>query len=279
MAKSWSKEEVEKIKNYLRNGKNLDEISNIIERSVSSIKSKFGKRRLNISIPDLKREYYYEKTKCKNCGKNFEALKSDNRKFCNKSCSVSYNNKRRIITDDHRNNTSKSLRSYINKNGKFGAQIKQKNGWYKECPICDGEFYVTESTKDKIYCCRECYRNDEDGKYCKRKGGGYRKNSTINHRSNFKGYWMDSGSEREFAELLEENNIEWIKNSKKYFEYRDKNGKLRKYYPDFYLPEYDYWVEIKSKFYETEYLDDKLKAVGDNIEVMYHDEINIPENL
>lgn len=22
-------------------------------------------------------------------------------------------------------------------------------------------------------------------------------------------------------------------------------GKQRKYYPDFYLPEYDYWVEIK----------------------------------
>ena len=87
---------------------------------------------------------------------------------------------------------------------------------------------------------------------------------------------MDSGAERKFAELLDANNIDWIKNTEKYFTYKDVSGKVRRYYPDFYLPQYDYWVEIKGLLYANENDSLKLAAVGENIELQMHNAIQLP---
>ena len=271
MRKRWSNKEIELCKKLISNGLDLDDIGLNLGRSKKSIICKFNK--LGIKISDF-REYYEEK-ECLECEVLFKSLKSDNQKFCSQPCSASYNNKRRTISEKTKKKISEGVKSYINENGLYEI-LKNKNGWYKECPICLKRFYVTNSIKNKIYCSRDCYHNDVESEFCDRSGGGYRKNSTRKNRSKYKGYWMDSGSEREFAVLMEEHNIKWIKNSVKFFEYKDKNGKLRKYYPDFYFPEYDFWVEIKGRYYETEFLKDKLRSVG-NIELIYHDEIKIPE--
>lgn len=87
---------------------------------------------------------------------------------------------------------------------------------------------------------------------------------------------MDSGAERAFAELLDANNIEWSKNNTLSFPFIDSKGEARKYFPDFYLPEYDYWVEIKGKRYVR--TDDhlRLKAVGNNIELIMSHDIRLP---
>ena len=88
---------------------------------------------------------------------------------------------------------------------------------------------------------------------------------------------MDSGAERRFAELLDTNNIKWIKNKDKFFAYRDMSGKSRKYYPDFYLPDYDYWVEIKGLLYLNDNDPIKLASVGKNIELQMHNAIRLPK--
>jgi hypothetical protein len=90
---------------------------------------------------------------------------------------------------------------------------------------------------------------------------------------------MDCGAERTFAELMDLHGIRWEKNTTKFFPYRDKYGKSRKYWPDFYLPEHDYWVEIKGKFYLNENDPLKLKAVGSNIEMQMSNKIRIPACL
>ena len=90
---------------------------------------------------------------------------------------------------------------------------------------------------------------------------------------------MDSGAELKFAILLDEHNINWIKNTSKAFPYVDENGKNRKYYPDFYLPDYDWWVEIKGKrFYNQARQQLQLEAVG-NIELMFAGDIKIPDKI
>ena len=87
---------------------------------------------------------------------------------------------------------------------------------------------------------------------------------------------MDSGAELAFAQLLDKHNIRWIKNSKIFFTFVDSTGKQRKYYPDFYLEEYDSWVEIKGKRYIREDDNLRLKAV-DNIELIMSDDIKLPK--
>ena len=74
--------------------------------------------------------------------------------------------------------------------------------------------------------------------------------SNVNGRSKkifYSEVWLDSLWEYEFAKWCDDNNISWEKN-KDSFEY-DWNGK-RLYYPDFYLKELGYYVEVKG--YERE---------------------------
>lgn len=138
----------------------------------------------------------------------------------------------------------------------------------KRCLTCGKKFEAKKWGRKT--CSVECERHAPG------RSGGYRPNSTRKVRSQYKGFWMDSGAERKFAELLDQNKIEWVKNTTTAFGYRDKEGKQRKYYPDFYLPKYDYWVEIKGRWYQNKNDTLKLDAVGQNIEMQIHNKIRLP---
>lgn len=56
-------------------------------------------------------------------------------------------------------------------------------------------------------------------------------------------FLLQGSWELKLAEFLNHRNIEWIKNTK-YFRYCFE-GKIRKYYPDFYLPDLDLYIEVK----------------------------------
>lgn len=199
---------------------------------------------------------------CEKCGNQHNG-KFGSGRFCSRQCANS-----RPKSDALKKRLSNKMAGY-----KFGnalhpivKPVKMDHRW---CSICESEFIV-RSCKFNKYCSDKCAR--------KRPGqGGYRKNSTRKIRSEYKGYWMDSGSERQFAELLDEHGIMWVKNSELYFEYKDIVGKARKYYPDFYLPEYDYWVEIKGLLYRSENDQLKLESVGTNIELQFHNELRLPK--
>jgi hypothetical protein len=92
---------------------------------------------------------------------------------------------------------------------------------------------LSESTKRKISLAT------------KGKTGGFRENSVKHYKySYYKGNRMDSSWEEQFARRLDELGIKWLKNRSVYFEYSDLNAKTRKYFPDFFLPERQLWVEI-----------------------------------
>jgi hypothetical protein len=96
-------------------------------------------------------------------------------------------------------------------------------------------------------------------------------------KSTYKGFTMDSGSELKFAKMLDKHGVQWEKNTERKFPYTNSRGKTCNYIPDFYLPEYDEWVEIKGRYYQTKNLKAQLEAVGDNIELIYSDELRLPE--
>ena len=92
---------------------------------------------------------------------------------------------------------------------------------------------------------------------------------------------MDSGAERFFAEQLDLHNIEWAKNTTKFYRYT-YNNKPKKYYPDFYLPGHETWVEIKGKRYVEEWLPNKIQAVkdaGEQILLIYSSELRDMESV
>mgnify|MGYP002129030368 CR=1 FL=1 len=188
--------------------------------------------------------------------------------FCSRKCA----NSRNWNAEDR---LKKSIASKNSEKAK-AARLAQRNrpippGWkikiqrpIQICIKCNKEIVSVRYKKDRKYHA-ECWRS------C---SGGLQPNSTIKHRSIYKSAQMDSGSELQFAKLLDKQKIKWIKNKDIFFLYVGVNGKERKYYPDFFLPEYDLWIEIKGKFYADldENLQLKLQSVP-NIRIVYSNEI------
>ena len=56
--------------------------------------------------------------------------------------------------------------------------------------------------------------------------------------------------EYRFAKCMNENNIEWQYEPKRFKIFYAKNKKYKHYYPDFYLPKYDLWIETKGHWYK-----------------------------
>ena len=56
---------------------------------------------------------------------------------------------------------------------------------------------------------------------------------------------MDSSWEAKLAVLLDRLEIKWDRGDHLVLEYRTPRGRKRKYIPDFYLPDYDIYVEVK----------------------------------
>ena len=111
---------------------------------------------------------------------------------------------------------------------------------------------------------KEVVKNNPNYSYSKNK---YFKKEIIN------GFRMDSSWESIFANYLNQNNIKWIK-SKKSFKYIFENEE-HSYYPDFYLEDFDLYVEIKGR--ETERDKAKYKVV-ENLIVLKQSEIEMIEN-
>ncbi|MAG28182.1 hypothetical protein CMI47_21880 [Candidatus Pacearchaeota archaeon] len=70
---------------------------------------------------------------------------------------------------------------------------------------------------------------------------------------------MDSTWEVAMALRLDELGIRWMRNDKMFLPYLSARGRKRKYIPDFYLPDYDLYVEVKGYF--TDAARHKMKSV------------------
>ena len=178
-----------------------------------------------------------------------------NAKYCSHTCAATDSNSKKDfskIKTGPPKGTSPS--------NKFGLHTK-----VYQCVICQKWFIGTRKVCDN----KQCRHDNLVGKT-----GGYRPNSTRNTRVVYEGTKFDSGAEVAFVQLLNRNNIKWIKNTTVFFEYLPK----KKYYPDFYLEEFDLWVEVKGKYYYRE--DDPLRwASVLNHEVIWANDIKLPTKM
>lgn len=220
----------------------------------------------------MRTEYNEDPKICKHCNAIIPYEKRTN-DYCSSSCSASETSKGKTHTDETKQKISAKMKisgispaqAYINKHGTKYIPKSRLKRIDSTCPQCGILFQKTETSKQK-YCSTKCRIVNS---------GGYRSNSTRAHRTFYKDQQMDSQSELKFAQLLDKYGISWSKNTSTFFTFTYPSGKPGKYYPDFFLPEYNSWVEIKGTYYLRS--DDDLRwASCPNHEVIWYNKIKLP---
>jgi len=129
--------------------------------------------------------------------------------------------------------------------------------------------------QNKYMMCNSCTRKSPE--YIKKlktsiagKVGGYREGSGIGKKTQYLSpiaglVKLDSMFEYEFAKKLDSENIQWIRNTKRF--YFNWLGKYTYYIPDFYLIDYDLYIETKGYWYKDKFEKTKEAIKVNNIKV------------
>jgi len=187
--------------------------------------------------------------KCLNC----ETLIKKQNKFCSSTCSAAFNNKKRTVKTKTSNclECGIALVSVINEK-KFCQNcsykrnsvynIKNKNKVKCKCVVCLKKFkyFVKKKT-----CSKNCFSillhiNSTNNPNC----GG----ETNYKRFTYKNISFDSSWEIEIAKFLDKKNILWERSRKHLLYWYDGTNTKRRYYPDFYLPKYNIYIDTKNPY-------------------------------
>lgn len=190
-------------------------------------------------------------TKCNECGNSFIQTPSQNKQFCDNSCSTSYSNKHRVFTDETKAKMRRAKQKAVKRNYPPHSNIR-----YLICTECNASFYTRPNSKGHSYfrktCSKECESKIYSDTAKKNKlGGNWNRNSTW-YDSHIAGrVHLESSWELKLAKDLDANNIQWNR-PKHSFKWISKKQTSHKYYPDFYLPEYDCYLDPKNSFLQRQ---------------------------
>jgi hypothetical protein len=196
--------------------------------------------------------------KCKHCE---NVLVNQRNTFCNSSCSAKYNNARRTPrTEESKLKTALSVCKSLGIDYKSRKVVKTKNPYitatklgYKYTPIRQCTYckkFFDHGARPKTTCSDKCYidvktKLNNKGKKCI-----------------YNGIEMDSMWEKKVAQKLDELNIVWVRPDW-CLEWLDSTKKSRKYFPDFYLVDYDIYLDPKNKQVQV-LQEEKLKYLSNN---------------
>lgn len=197
---------------------------------------------------------------CLTCSSPLTYDKRTNR-FCSKTCSASHNNKRRSHTEETKRKISGSLsgRTYI-KAPKTYCDIQLNN-----CVICGELFYTKKTSSQPRKICKrpECLAQISTNKTSKIGST----NSIYYTTKTNEQVRFDSSWEYKIACYLDNNNINWTR-PKIGIAWIDSTGKKRFYYPDFYLPEHNLYLDPKND-QVIKKDKEKLSKVTESINLIY----------
>ncbi len=165
---------------------------------------------------------------------------TDNPKFCSSSCAAKFNNKNRSKESREKqritlfNTLGLEHKPKKRKTPNFILSAKKSNLEYtlvRQCNVCD-KWYNLSSRKSST-CSDDCY---------------YYTKIVLNAGKSkhvYNGINMESSWEVSVAKELDSLSISWIR-PKDAIPWIDEKGKTRKYFPDFYLEEYDIYLDPKN---------------------------------
>ena len=167
--------------------------------------------------------------------------------FCSRKCA----NSRGTRTEDFKlkvssklkgknYQTEESIRKGILSKGKTPFSDKMNT----TCKVCDRD----TNTKHRKTCSDECYRKLVKLQSQQHPSCGGQKHTHRTKIINIKNeiFVSESSYEVELSEILNDLNIYWIRPS--FFWYKDVKGNSRRYYPDFYLPDYNLYLDPKNEY-------------------------------
>ena len=277
MRKEFESLTKEKAEEYLEEANTPTEFSRLCGvnaingNTLKQVKEVIKNLGLDVGELDCKSRYKNNPKKCKLCGKIISFKKRAN-DFCNSSCSATYNNTGRVISKEQKEKASKTL---INKykSGEIKpnteGHLSGKYPLMKKCSVCGKEFIVENCNKRyRKTCSKKCATfSSTNRKYL----NGSRKTFYYINRTQGE-VVLESSWELKVAERLDELNISWIRpNPREWF---DKEGKSRLYYPDFYLTDYNIYLDPKNPYCmsldkdKIAYFDGLIKLIVGNLELV-----------
>lgn len=233
--------------------------SNKISAKVSSMKAYLS------SIEKCK-EYSLNPDYCEYCDGEKDFFKRKY-KFCSTSCSASSANFRK----NNPNCSNEIIKKPI---------IIQKETWGKflkvcfhKCTQCDTIILSRSSKPARKTCSRKCQTHASvgDRTYI----NGRRKNIYYTHK-NGSLIHLESSWELEIAEFLDSNNIEWTR--PKFINWVDSTGKSRNYYPDFYVPKFNLYLDPKNPYAMQQDIE-KMNSISTKVDLLYGNKDMIKEEL
>jgi hypothetical protein len=203
--------------------------------------------------------------KCKCCEKELDFLKRG-LEYCSQSCSAKVTNVGKIKTQETKNKIRLANigNGYLNRNYKSEKKHSSSNCsvHYKNCKICKKIFVTNTKAKLRKTCSRDCqtiasvsirpYQN------------GSRKNIYYTHKI-LGIILLESSWEEIIAKYLDKNNINWIR--PKPLKWVDKVNKSRLYFSDFYLTDFDIYLDPKNPYCidkdknKLEYFENKINLI------------------
>lgn len=214
---------------------------------------------------------------CPECSKK---LKYENKRtFCNSSCSAKFNNL--IRSNESRNKQKQNIIKTLSKIPKEVLQERAKRAtksrfknkgleynvenYYNNCIVCNIKMYrrKTCSKHRRKTCSKQCLSTLRSNKMIERNKkhnfGGFK-----HKQIKYKEIYLDSTWELKVAQSLDENNIKWVR--PKFIKWVDKENKVRRYFPDFYLLDYNVYLDPKNPF-AKKVQKDKLICLKEQIKI------------
>lgn len=210
---------------------------------------------------------------CLQCSRPIDYKRKTTNKFCNQSCSATYTNLKRppksietrkkiSIANKNRIITRESKIKY--KKETIQRSEQNRNAYYndpKTCKICN-----TVNSYEKRHrktCSRECQTIASTSRTYQNGSKKY---------FYYKGIALESSWELEVAILLDSLNIKWIR--PKPMQYLDQENKSRMYYPDFYLTDYNIFLDPKNEYcmrrdaYKMQQIENQITIVYGNLTII-----------
>lgn len=192
------------------------------------------------------------------CLKNFSTIPSDPKIFCSKNCAATVNNTKRVISEQMKQKISRAL---LGKPNPLKGVIKiERIKGVCQNPEC-GSSIVHERWQPRKFCSNACAMAIIGGKPTSPKAA----RAKAGIRADLGDFYFYSRWEANFARLLNFLGIEWL--------YQPQIFDLgtQRYTPDFYLPKYTLFIEIKNflsdfsanrdKKFRERYPENKLKMI------------------
>lgn len=239
---------------YYKSGRHKE---NVLAAGLKAIASNRQKR--------LERVTNYNKNpnKCEQCNLLVDYKKKTN-KFCSSSCAATYNNTRKFPRSEaSKLKTSNALKGIKRPNSWIGRFCKVE---LATCSQCDNSYYVNSIKWGRTTCSRKCATIASTR--CRTYQNGSRKAEWFYNSYENKDVLLESSWEKRTAERLIKLDIHWVRPVP--LDWIDEKGKQRLYYPDFYLKDFNLYLDPKNPYCMA--LDEyKMKTVSENINIIFGD--------